>query len=65
MRSIGLSPYLAFKEWYPKADPDDVFVTSGYIGGALIVHMLEASGDNLTRENLLKQAFHLKTSNSR
>jgi ABC-type branched-subunit amino acid transport system substrate-binding protein len=49
--------YRAFlKRWYPDGDPADVYIVQGYIQAQLTVMMLKACGDELTRENLMKQA---------
>jgi ABC-type branched-subunit amino acid transport system substrate-binding protein len=49
-----------FKEfltkWFPKGDIADGSVVTGYISAYMTVKVLEACGDNLTRENLMKQA---------
>ena len=53
--------YRAFlKQWYPDGDPSDVYIVQGYIQAQLTVMMLKACGDDLTRENVMKQAtsFH-------
>lgn len=52
--------WLAWMEKYmPGADTKDLFNVAGYDWGATLVHVLEACGDNLTRENILAQATHL------
>jgi ABC-type branched-subunit amino acid transport system substrate-binding protein len=57
----GVQDYLAFlKTWYPEADPDDFFVQEGYNRAELTTLLLRKCGNDLTRENLLKQATSLK-----
>jgi branched-chain amino acid transport system substrate-binding protein len=53
--------YLAFlKKYAPDIDPADKYGVFGYYGGAMVVTLLKQCGDNLTRENLLEQATHMK-----
>jgi ABC-type branched-subunit amino acid transport system substrate-binding protein len=53
-----------FKEfltkWFPKGDIADGSIVTGYISAYMTVKVLEACGDDLTRENLLKQATSIK-----
>ena len=52
--------YLAFmKEYNPNGDPNDKFSVFGYYHAALTVEMLNRCGDELTRENLMRQATHM------
>lgn len=48
------------KEWYPKGDIADGSNVTGYISAFMTVKVLQMCGDDLTRENLLKQATNLK-----
>jgi len=49
--------FIAFlRDYYPKGDPGDMSNVSGYISGFMTVKLLEKCGDDLSRENLLKQA---------
>ena len=52
-----------FKEflakWYPRGDIADSSNVVGYISAYMTVKIIEMCGDNLTRENLLKQATNL------
>jgi ABC-type branched-subunit amino acid transport system substrate-binding protein len=52
-----------FKEflakWYPRGDIADGSNVTGYISAYMTVKIIEMCGDNLTRENLLKQATNL------
>jgi branched-chain amino acid transport system substrate-binding protein len=53
--------FLAFmKKYAPDLDPNDKFSVFGYYNSAMVVALLKRCGDNLTRENLLVQATHLK-----
>jgi ABC-type branched-subunit amino acid transport system substrate-binding protein len=57
----GLKRYFAFMEkYYPDGDKGSNFNTYGYSVAQLLVHVLEQCGDDLTRENVLKQATSLK-----
>jgi len=53
--------YFAFMEkYYPDGDNGSNFNTYGYSVAQLLVHVLEQCGDDLTRENVMKQATSLK-----
>jgi ABC-type branched-subunit amino acid transport system substrate-binding protein len=57
----GLKKYFAFMaKYYPDGDKDSSFNTYGYSTTQLLIHVLKACGDNLTRENIMKQAASLK-----
>ncbi len=57
----GVKNYKAFAQKYmPKLNLDDATAVPGYNNAAAIEHVLRLCGDNLTRENLLKQATNLK-----
>ncbi len=47
------------KDWYPKGDVADGSNVTGYISAFMTVKVLETCGNDLTRENLLKQATSL------
>jgi branched-chain amino acid transport system substrate-binding protein len=52
--------YKAFlKQWYPAGNMADSSNIAGYMAAFVTVKLLELCGDNLTRENLLKQATNL------
>jgi branched-chain amino acid transport system substrate-binding protein len=52
--------YKAFlKQWYPAGNLADSSNIAGYIAAYVTVRILELCGDDLTRENLLKQATNL------
>ncbi|MDQ5848743.1 MAG: ABC transporter substrate-binding protein [Pseudomonadota bacterium] len=48
------------KKYYPDGDQADIFNVYGYTVGATVEEVLKKSGDNLTRENVMKQAASLK-----
>ena len=57
----GIKRYLAFMEKYdPDGDKSLNFNTYAYSAAQLLVHVLQQCGDNLTRENVMKQAASLK-----
>ncbi len=47
-------------KYYPEANRADASVMFGYTVAQGLVHVLKASGDNLTRENVMKQAASIK-----
>ena len=47
-------------KYYPEANRADGFVMYGFIVSQGLVHVLKACGDNLTRENIMKQAASIK-----
>jgi branched-chain amino acid transport system substrate-binding protein len=57
----GMKKFLAFLEkYYPEANKLDASVGYGYGVAQTMVKVLEMCGDNLTRENVMKQAASLK-----
>ncbi len=57
----GMKEYLAFmKKYLPNAKVDDGMNVRGYCAAQTFVHVLEQCGDELTRENLMRQAANLK-----
>ncbi|BAR56702.1 hypothetical protein NK6_3525 [Bradyrhizobium diazoefficiens] len=57
----GMKRYLDFMaKYYPDGDKDSNFNTYGYGTAQLLAHVLQQCGDNLTRENVMKQAASLK-----
>jgi branched-chain amino acid transport system substrate-binding protein len=57
----GMKRYLEFMaKYYPDGDKNSNFNTYGYSTAQLMVHVLKQCGDDLTRENVLKQATNLK-----
>ncbi|KYG23050.1 ABC transporter substrate-binding protein [Bradyrhizobium betae] len=57
----GLKRYFDFMaKYYPDGDKDSNFNTYGYSTAQLLVHVLKQCGDDLTRENVMKQAASVK-----
>jgi branched-chain amino acid transport system substrate-binding protein len=57
----SLKKYLAFMaKYYPEGDKDSLFNTYGYTTTQLLIHVLQQCGDDLTHENVMKQAASLK-----
>jgi branched-chain amino acid transport system substrate-binding protein len=57
----GMKKYFEFMaKYYPEGDKNSNFNSYGYSTAQLLVHVLRQCGDNLTRENLLKQATNLR-----
>ena len=57
----GMKRYLAFMDkYFPDGDRNSNFNVYGYITAQLLIHTLKACGDDLTRENVLKQATHFR-----
>ncbi|MEY3141198.1 MAG: hypothetical protein RL298_1939, partial [Pseudomonadota bacterium] len=48
------------KKYAPEVSPDDGVATYGYAVAQLMAHVLRQAGDNLTRENVMKQATSIK-----
>ena len=48
------------KRYYPEGNLADVFNVAGYSYGQALVEILKRCGDDLTRENVMKQATSLK-----
>jgi branched-chain amino acid transport system substrate-binding protein len=57
----GMKKYLDFMaKYYPEGDKTSLFNTYGYSTAQLLVYTLKQCGDDLTRENVMKQATSLK-----
>jgi branched-chain amino acid transport system substrate-binding protein len=57
----GMKDFLAFmKKYYPEGDIADSSNVYGYSAAQVMVQVLKQCGDNLTRENVMKQAANLK-----
>ena len=57
----GLKRYFAFMDkYYPEGDKLNTVNTYGYSTAELLVQILHQCGDNLTRENIMRQATSLK-----
>ena len=56
--------FKAYSEWfgkyYPEGDIKDVFNVAGYLIAQGVVHVLKACGDDLSRENVMKQMASIK-----
>jgi hypothetical protein len=48
------------KKYYPEGDVTDAANVYGYAAARTLVQVLKQCGDNLTRENVMKQAANLK-----
>jgi branched-chain amino acid transport system substrate-binding protein len=56
----GMKKYFEFMDkYYPTGVKDSVFNTYGYGTAELMVHVLKQCGDDLSRENLMKQATNI------
>src|SRR5712672_339256 len=56
----GLKELNAFLDkYYPEANRSDTLIVNGYNTAELLVHVLKQCGDDLTRENVMKQAASL------
>jgi branched-chain amino acid transport system substrate-binding protein len=49
-----------FRKYYPEGSIDDAFNVSGYLIAQGVVHVLKACGDDLSRENVMKQMASIK-----
>jgi branched-chain amino acid transport system substrate-binding protein len=57
----NMKKYLAFMEkYYPDGDKNSLFNTYGYSAAQLLIYTLQKCGDDLTRENVMKEATSLK-----
>jgi branched-chain amino acid transport system substrate-binding protein len=57
----GLKSFRSFMaEYYPQGDPADLFNVYGYTVAQALVHVLKQCGDDLTRENVMRQATSMK-----
>lgn len=57
----GMKKYFDFMaKYFPEGDKNSNFNTYGYSTAQLMVHVLKQCGDDLTRENVLRQATNLK-----
>jgi branched-chain amino acid transport system substrate-binding protein len=57
----GMKKYFEFMaKYFPEGDKNSSFNTYGYSTAQLMVHVLKQCDDNLTRENVMKQATNLK-----
>ena len=57
----AIKDYVAFmKRYYPDGNPDDIINVYGYAAAQTLVQVLKQCGDDLTRENVMRQAANLK-----
>jgi len=57
----GLQRYIGFmKKYYPEGDVNDSLNSQAYNSAQTLVQVLKQSGDELTRENIMRQAANLK-----
>ncbi len=57
----GHREWLAFmKQYYPEGDTEDLYNVYAYGTAATLVQVLKQCGDDLTRENVMRQATNLK-----
>jgi branched-chain amino acid transport system substrate-binding protein len=49
-----------FNQYYPEGDISDGFNVAGYLIAQGVVHVLKACGDDLTRENVMKQMTSIR-----
>ncbi|MES4792632.1 MAG: branched-chain amino acid ABC transporter substrate-binding protein, partial [Chloroflexota bacterium] len=57
----AIQDYKAFmQKYYPEGNPNDGFNVYGYSVAQTLVYVLKQAGNNLTRENILKQATSIK-----
>ena len=56
----GYKDWLAWMQKYmPGGDTKDLFNVTGYTEAQVLVHILKSCGDDLSRENMMRQAAHL------
>jgi len=48
------------KQYYPEGDTSDFYNVYGYGLAQTLVHVLKQSGDDLTRDNIMRQAASLR-----
>jgi branched-chain amino acid transport system substrate-binding protein len=57
----GYKEWLAFmKKYYPEGNVEDAFNVYGYTAAQGLVHVLKQCGNDLSRENVMKQAANIK-----
>jgi hypothetical protein len=56
----GLKAYFAMDKYYPEGDKLNSVNTYGYATAELLVHVLRQCGDDLTRENVMRQATNIR-----
>ena len=48
------------KKYYPDGNLAEIYNVYGYTSAQMLVHLLKQCGDKLTRENVMREASHLK-----
>jgi len=57
----AMKEYLSFMDkYYPEGDKEDIYTVFGYAVAQTLVQVLKQCGDDLSRENVMKQAQSLK-----
>jgi branched-chain amino acid transport system substrate-binding protein len=57
----AIKDYLSLmKKYYPDGNPDDILNIYGYSAALTLVQVLKQCGDDLTRDNVMRQAANLK-----
>jgi branched-chain amino acid transport system substrate-binding protein len=57
----AIQEWLAFMDkYFPEGDKSSIFSVYGYLTAQTLVQVLRQCGDNLTRENVMRQAANLK-----
>jgi ABC-type branched-subunit amino acid transport system substrate-binding protein len=57
----GMKSWVAFMDrYYPEGDKKSIFTTYGYSAAELLVQVLRQCGDDISRENIMRQAANLK-----
>ncbi|MDB5485497.1 MAG: branched-chain amino acid transporter substrate-binding protein [Tardiphaga sp.] len=57
----GVKAYFTFMDkYYPEGDKMNTVNTYGYSVAELLIHILKQAGDDLSRENIMKQATSIK-----
>ena len=57
----AMKDFVAFmRRYYPDGNRDDIFNVYGYAAAQTLVQVLKQCGDELTRENVMRQAANLK-----
>ncbi len=58
----GMKKWVAFMDaYYPEGDRKSIFTTYGYSAAELMVQVLRQCGDDVSRENVMRQAADLKS----
>ena len=58
----AVEEYFAWiKKYYPEGNPNDTLNSYAYGGAQTLVHVLRQCGDDLTRENVMRQAAGIKS----